>query len=151
GAKEGTPMRRALLVVTVPAFVLAALSARAQTRVEQSRPAAADALVNIENMSGSVKVVGWDKGEVAVRGTLGRRAEGLEFTGTNNRIHIEVQTQGNPHGVRSDLEISVPAGARVKVEGFDASITVSGVTGSVSAETVNGSVSQSGASKEVEL
>jgi DUF4097 and DUF4098 domain-containing protein YvlB len=144
-------MRRALLFVTVPALVLGALSARAQTRVEQSRPAAADALVDIENMSGSVKIVGWDKNEVSVRGTLGRRAEGLDFTGTNNRIHIEVETRGNPHGIRSDLEISVPAGSRVKVEGFDASITISGVNGSVYAETVNGSISQSGASKEVEL
>jgi DUF4097 and DUF4098 domain-containing protein YvlB len=144
-------MRRALVVVTVPALVLAALSARAQTRVEQSRPAAADALVDIENMSGSVKLVGWDRNEVSVRGTLGRRAEGLDFTGTNNRIHIEVETRGNPHGIRSDLEISVPAGSRVKVEGFDANITIFGVTGSVAAETVNGSISQSGASKEVEL
>src|SRR5262245_53106978 len=144
-------MRPALLAVTVPALVFAALPARAQTRVEQSRPAAADAFGDLENMSGSVKLVGWDKNEVSVRGTLGRRAEGLEFSGSNNRIHIEVETRGNPHGIRSDLEISVPAGSRVKVEGFDASITISGVTGSVSAETVNGSISQSGASKEVEL
>jgi len=144
-------MRRALVVLTVPALVLAALSARAQTRVEQSRPAAADALVDIENMSGSVKLVGWDKNEVSVRGTLGHRAEGLEFSGTNNRLHIEVETRGNPHGIRSDLEISVPAGSRVKVEGFDANITISGVTGSVSAETVNGSISQTGAAKQVEV
>jgi DUF4097 and DUF4098 domain-containing protein YvlB len=147
-------MRRALLFVTTAVLtttVLIAASARAQTRVEQSRPASADGTVDIENMSGSVKVVGWDKNEVAVRGTLGRRAEGLEFSGTSARTHIEVETQGPPHGVRSDLEISVPAGSRVKVEGFDANITVTGVTGAVYAETVNGSITQSGAAKEVEL
>jgi len=144
-------MRRALLSVTIPALLLAASFVRAQTRVEQSRPAAADGFVDIENMSGSVKVVGWDKNEIAVRGTLGRRADGLEFSGTGNRTHIEVDVQGNPHGVRSDLEISVPAGSRVKIEGFDASISVIGVTGSVTAETVNGSITQSGAAKEVEL
>ncbi len=144
-------MRRALPFVTAAALLFAVSSARAQTRVDQSRPAAADGLVEIENMSGSVKVVGWDKNEVTVRGTLGRRAEGLDFSGSGSRTHIEVETQGNPHGVRSDLEISVPAGSRVKVEGFDASISVTGVTGSVSAETVNGSITQTGAAKEVEL
>jgi DUF4097 and DUF4098 domain-containing protein YvlB len=147
-------MRRALLFVTTAVLtttVLIAASARAQTRVEQSRPASADGTVDIENMSGSVKVVGWDKNEVAVRGTLGRRPEGLNFSGTSARTHIEVETQGPPHGVRSDLEISVPAGSRVKVEGFDANITVTGVTGAVYAETVNGSITQSGAAKEVEL
>src|SRR5262245_8624874 len=144
-------MRRELLIVTAAALLAAVPSARAQTRVEQSRPAAADGVVDIENMSGSVKVVGWDKNEVSVRGTLGRRAEGLEFSGTSTRTHIEVETQGSPHGVRSDLEISVPAGSRVKVEGFDANITVTGVTGTVYAETVNGSITQTGASKEVEL
>ncbi len=142
--------RTTLLFVTVP-LLFPAPAVRAQTRVEQSRPAAADALVEIENMSGSVKVTGWDKNEVAVTGTLGRRAEGLDFTGSGNRIHIEVETHGSPHGVRSDLEISVPAGSRVKVEGFDANITVTGVTGTVYAETVNGSITQTGAAKEVEL
>jgi DUF4097 and DUF4098 domain-containing protein YvlB len=143
-------MRRALLFVTT-ALLFTVCPVRAQTRIEQSRPAAADGIVDIENMSGSVKVVGWDKNEVAVRGTLGRRAEGLDISGTSARIHIEVETHGSPHGIRSDLEISVPAGSRVKVEGFDASITVTGVTGSVYAETVNGSITQSGAAKEVEL
>ncbi len=148
-------MRRELLFVTATAAltstVLTPSAARAQTRVEQSRPASADGTVDIENMSGSVKVVGWDKNEVLVRGTLGRRAEGLDFSGTSARTHIEVETHGSPHGIRSDLEISVPAGSRVKVEGFDATITVTGVTGSVYAETVNGSITQSGAAKEVEL
>ena len=106
-------MRRALLFVTVPALLLAAPSAPAQTRVDQSRPASADGLVDIENMSGSVKVVGWDKNEVAVRGTLGRRAEGLDFSGSGSRTRIEVETQGSPHGVSSDLEISVPARSRL--------------------------------------
>ena len=140
-----------LLCTTVLTLLLAAPPARAQTRLEQSRPAAADGLVDIENMSGSVKVVGWDKNEVTVTGTLGRRAEGLDFSSTGNRTRIEVETHGSPHGVRSDLEISVPAGSRVKVEGFDANITITGVTGAVYAETVNGSITQSGAAKEVEL
>jgi DUF4097 and DUF4098 domain-containing protein YvlB len=144
-------MRRALFFLGFAALFCEGPFAAAQTPVERSRPAAADGYVDIENASGSVKVVGWDKNEVAVRGTLGRRAEGLAFSGKGNRTMIEVETAGNPHGVSSDLEVSVPAGSRVRVEGFNANMTVSGVTGSVSVETVNGSITLTGAAKEINL
>jgi DUF4097 and DUF4098 domain-containing protein YvlB len=101
-------------------------------------------------MSGSVKVTGWDKAEVQVKGTLGDDAE-LAFDGTEKRTRIEVEVEGNPMGTRSDLEVWVPVGSTVDVEGFQATITVSGVTGGVKAETVNGSITQSGAAKGVEL
>jgi DUF4097 and DUF4098 domain-containing protein YvlB len=54
-------------------------------------------------------------------------------------------------GIKSDLEVFVPAGSSVSIEGFSATITVTGVTGSVSAETVNGSITHTGAAKAVEL
>ena len=47
-------------------------------------------------------------------------------------------------GVKSDLEVYVPAGSSVDIEGFQATISVRGVTGSVKAETVNGSITQAG-------
>ena len=144
-------MRRSLFFLPMAALLLDAPFAAAQTRVDQTRPAAADGFVDIENASGSVKVTGWDKNEIAVRGTLGRQAEGLAFAGSGNRTRIEVETYGNPHGVRSDLEISVPARSRVRIECFQAVVTVSGVTGSVHVETVNGSISQTGPAKEVDL
>jgi DUF4097 and DUF4098 domain-containing protein YvlB len=140
-----------------PAVVLAAVltatagTASAQITLDQRRPAAPDGLVEIENPAGGIHVIGWDKAEVQVSGSLGRRAEGLEFRGTGNRTHISVETEGNPHGVVSNLEIRVPTGSRLEIEGFQASIKVEGVSGPVKAETVNGSISMTGGSKEVEL
>ncbi len=118
--------------------------------VEKKHAAAPDASVSIENFSGSVKVTGWTKPEVAVKARLGEGAE-LSLDGTEKAITVEVEVQGNPMGVSSDLEVLVPAGSRVSVEGFQATITVAGVTGTVSAETVNGSITQDGAAKEVQL
>ena len=142
-------MKRAALVL---ATVLAGPAwLAAQTSVDQKRPAAPDAKVTIENMSGSVKVTGWDRPEVQVKGTLGDGAE-LSFDGSEKSLAIEVEAEhGNPMGIKSDLEVFVPAGSSVSVEGFQATISVAGVTGSVSAETVNGSITQSGAAKGVEL
>lgn len=138
------------------AIVLAAVLAgpawlAAQTPVDQKRPAAPDAKVSIENMSGSVKVTGWDRAEVQVKGTLGAGAE-LRFDGPEKALDIAVEAEhGNPMKIKSDLEVFVPAGSSVSVEGVQATISVTGVTGSVSAETVNGTITQSGAARSVEL
>lgn len=142
-------MKRAALVL---AAVLAGSAwATAQTPVDQKRPAAADGKVSIENMAGSVKVTGWDRAEVQVKGTVGSGGE-LSFDGSEKETSIEVEAEhGNPMGIRSDLEVFVPSGSSVSIEGFAASISVAGVTGSVSAETVNGSITQTGAAKGVEL
>ena len=128
-----------------------AAPAAAQNTIDQHRSAAPDGTVDIENMAGSIRVTGWDKNEIAVSGRLGRQASGLNLSGGSSHTRIEVETEGNPHGVRSDLDIKVPAGSRLKIDGFEASITVTGVTGTVQAETVNGSITLSGGVKDVDL
>jgi DUF4097 and DUF4098 domain-containing protein YvlB len=146
--RSKTMKRAALVLATIlagPAWLAA------QTPVDQKRPAAPDAKVSIENMSGSVKVTGWDRPEVQVKGTIGDDGE-LAFDGSEASLAIEVEAgHGNPMGIKSDLEVFVPAGSSVSIEGFQATISVAGVTGSVSAETVNGSLTQSGAARSVDL
>jgi DUF4097 and DUF4098 domain-containing protein YvlB len=141
-------MKRAALTLAIALAVPAGLFA--QTTVDQKRPAAPDVVVDIENMAGSVKVTAWDRAEVQVKGTIDEDAD-LDFGGNEKRVRVEVQAHHNPMGAKSDLEVFVPAGAAVKIEGFAATITVTGVTGSVEAETVNGSITQSGAAREVTL
>jgi DUF4097 and DUF4098 domain-containing protein YvlB len=146
--KRSKTMKRAALVlatVLVPAWLAA------QTPVDQKRPAAPDAKVSIENLAGSTKVTGWERPEVQVKGTVCPECE-LDLGGTDKEINIEIESDHvNPMAGKSDIEVFVPAGASVSIEGFQATITVAGVTGSVSAETVNGSITQTGAAKGVEL
>ena len=141
-------MSRAALVLATVLAVPGWVSA--QSAVDQKRPAAPDGTVSIENMSGTIKVTGWDRAEVQVKGTVGSGGE-LSFEGTGKIMHIEIEADHNPMGIRSDLEVYVPAASTVEIEGFQATITAIGVTGSVKAETVNGSITQSGAAKNVEL
>lgn len=140
-------MRPAALLFTT----LLAAPLGAESTVDQRRPAAPDGLVDIENMAGSIRVTGWDKAEIAITGRLGHHASGLEFSGGANRTRIEVEVEGNPHGVHSDLDIKVPAGSRLSIDGFEATITITGVTGTVKAETVNGAISLTGGAKDVDL
>jgi DUF4097 and DUF4098 domain-containing protein YvlB len=123
--------------------------AAAQQKVEARRSASADALVEIENPAGSIRVIGWERGEVSVTGDLGAGASGLDFTGSGSRIRIGVDTERNPHGVISSLEVHVPAKSRLQIESFNGSIAVSDVSGTVSAETVNGSITVSGQAREI--
>jgi DUF4097 and DUF4098 domain-containing protein YvlB len=139
--------RMTLVLAAALAFPVALV---AQTNVDQKRPAAPDANVSIENFAGSVKVTGWAKAEVAVKGTVGAGAE-LRLDGTDKEVSVEVEAHGNPMGIKSDIEVFVPAASRVSIEGFSASISVSDVSGTVSAETVNGSITQTGPAKEVQL
>ena len=130
---------------------LAAPVAGGGERVDARRAAAADAIVEIDGAGGSLRIVGWDKAEVWVTGTLGDGAEGLELSGSSRRISVDVETMGHPDSVKSDLEVRVPAGARIEVSAMSADITVTDVTGTVTADTVAGDVSVTGSAKEISL
>jgi DUF4097 and DUF4098 domain-containing protein YvlB len=142
-------MKRAALALVAALALPAGLAA--QTTADQRHPAAPDAAVSIENSAGSTKVTGWDRAEVQVKGTLCSRCE-LSLDGTDKRVHVEIASDHvNPMSGKSDIEVMVPAGASVSIEGFQATITVAGVSGSVKAETVNGTITHAGPSKEVSL
>ncbi|HVR69994.1 MAG TPA: DUF4097 family beta strand repeat-containing protein [Vicinamibacteria bacterium] len=136
---------------TTIALVLAAMPAAgaAQDRINRTRPADVDGTVHIDSPAGSIRVIGWDRAEVAVSGTLGHGAYGLDLSGDKRRTTVEVESEGNPHGIHSDLEVRVPAGSDVVIESYGASISVSEVKGTVTAETVNGDIRVGEAPREV--
>jgi DUF4097 and DUF4098 domain-containing protein YvlB len=144
------------MVMKRAAFILVATLAGptwllAQTPVDEQKPAASDGVVEIENLSGSVKVVGWGEAAVRVTGTLAPGAE-LEFDASGSRSAIEVDVDDDhPMEAVSDLEVHVPAGSRVEIEGVRLDVEVTGVTGTVDAETVDGGITHTGNAKEVSL
>lgn len=138
-----------ILATTVLALAATPGVLLAQYKLDEKRSASPDGLVEIDNGAGSIRVIGWNKPEVTVTGSLGPGAEGLNFSGGPRRTQIGVETRGNPHGIKSDLEIHVPVGSRVEISSFAADINVSDVTGSVTAEGVNSSITVAGSTKEV--
>lgn len=142
-------MKRAAFILV--ATLVGPSSLVAQTRVDEQRPAAASGLVAIENIAGSVKVVGWGEATVRVTGTLAPGAE-LEFDSSAGRTTIEVDVEDDhPMEAVSDLEIHVPAESQVEIEGVRLDVEVTGVTGTVDAETVDGGITHNGAAREVSL
>jgi len=148
GLKFGfTALLAGLLVMT-----LAVPAALADQEVKESGPAAADGIVMIENISGSIVVVGWDKAEISVEGTLTGDIKEIKFETGKKKSRIKVVYPKNQKNVKggADLVINVPRASRLEVECISAPIEVSGVTGMVDASSISGDVTVTGECEGVE-
>ncbi len=123
-------------------------SHRGASTFDQKASFVAKGVIEIENFTGSVKVTGWERNEIAVAGRADAGELELEVTG--ERASIQVDTS-NPHGTRVELDIKVPAGSSLEVNAFQADVEVSGVSGNVTVESVNGKLVVAGAQGELEL
>ena len=114
--------------------------------VNETRPAKANGVVDIDVSNGTVKVVAWNKAEVNVSGHLDR-AE-LEVSTSSDRTRIRVSPKRH-HG-EAELEIRVPQGSRVEAKGVGTSLEVRDVTGALRLQTVSGDINVSGSPSDVE-
>jgi hypothetical protein len=87
--------------------------------------------------SGRVNIVGVSGSQLKVKGTVDRGE--LKFDARPSSVRLRVDPEGHRGGT-AELEISVPIGTRVEMEGFSAPYSVKGVKGELKLETVSGSV-----------
>jgi DUF4097 and DUF4098 domain-containing protein YvlB len=143
-------MKRALIAL----IAVAALSGASPTgrQIDEKRPADKTGTVQIDNLAGAVKVTGWERAEVAVKGTLGRGVERLDFEGSGGTTSVRVVVPRHAHNVEgAAIEVWVPAGSRVEVNTVSARIDIGGVEGALRAESVSGEVRVTGASTDIEV
>jgi DUF4097 and DUF4098 domain-containing protein YvlB len=146
--KRGTRISMTVLM----AGIVWASGVMAGTPINESSKVAADAMVTIENLIGPVTVTGWNKNEVQVKGTLGDGPKRLDFDVDGDEVSIEViwpdrdEHEGwnlrNPE--ETVLEINVPVGASVTVEGVNTEIEVLAVEGELELASVNGNITVTG-------
>lgn len=125
--------------------------AHADRDVEESYPLAADGRVEITNISGEVKVIGWSGDTVEISGRLETGVEELSISSSNSRLRIEVELE---HRMRTGgsawLTVKMPSTAGIEVETVSADISVEEVSGEVSLESISGRVDISGNPTSVE-
>lgn len=134
--------------------VLFAMPASAQVR--HSYASTVDSTVTIEKggtvsvsvYSGKVNVTGGSGSQVQIRGTT-ERAD-LEIRARPTSVTISTDPEG-PHGGRADLDIVVPTGTRVVLNGFSAPFSIKGVKGEAKIESLSGSAVVSGAVGKVKV
>ncbi len=90
------------------ALVFLAGVALADEQVEKSGSAGSKGLVIIENMVGSIKVIGWDKDEIHLEGTLGEDVEELKFdTGSKKSRRALVRNALRPGSASRTVKTTV--------------------------------------------
>lgn len=138
------------------AALLAISPALAGTPINETRPLAPAGHVSIDNVKGRIVVRGWDRPEVKITGSLGDGVEALLVEGDANDLRIKVRYpeggggwfgwNGGDRGAEpTELEVSLPVGARVTVESVSADVQVAGVGGSrLTVDSVSGDIQVSG-------
>lgn len=140
------------LAITTAVLLALGGGARAGEAVDKTLEAAPGGVVSISNVRGEVRVRGWSRNEVHVKGELDDLAEGLEFTreGDLTRVEVKMPNVQIDSGDGSVLEVQVPAGSRVELRVVSASADVGGV-GALQLRSVSGDVTVAGIAGDVDL
>jgi DUF4097 and DUF4098 domain-containing protein YvlB len=110
-------------------------------KIDQTKDADDTGKVKIFNLSGDVEIIGWDRSEIQVTGTVGDDAEEFIFEVSGKVTTIKVKVPDRIHGhkdVSSDLLIRVPEGSSIDVSTVSADITAEGVRGEQELQSVSG-------------
>jgi hypothetical protein len=124
-------------------LVFAAAPAGAQGKLDRGQRLNSDGSIRIYNNVGTVRVTAWKNDSIAVRGSLGK-GNSLHFGGglTGVKMFVEGKDERNP--APANIEVMVPAKAKVWVKTASADIEVTGVTGSLDLYVVGGRITVRG-------
>jgi hypothetical protein len=129
---------------------LAAQPTSAQRAVSERFAVAADVNVRIQNIAGSVKVVGWDRDSIDVAAKVhDTPTERFAIHHSDAGVRIGLWDPAVESVQPSHFEVRVPAGASVWVRTGSAAVFVSGVRGVIDVVAVGGAVEVRGAPREV--
>jgi hypothetical protein len=132
-------------------LLIASPVSQAGTPINESAAADPSGSVEVSNISGTVKVTGWDRNQVEVAGTLGAGSERLDFAAQDKVTRIKVILPEHSHNVDgTDLVIRVPAGSRLSVNTISADITAQDVAGAQRLQSVSGDIHTAAGSEDVE-
>jgi hypothetical protein len=142
-----------IILIAICALLVMPVFAAARA-VDETREAAAAGVVTIELLAGEIRVAGWERAEVRVKGTIDDDAVELDMEQSGQRTTISVKPLGDSlksFGDKVDLEIHMPRGSRLEVESLSADVTVEAIDGAVTIEAVSGEVNIAGALPEAEV
>ena len=140
-------------IVTAVSCLLLSGQALAATDVTESLSSDNVTNVSINNHSGFINVVGWDKNKISVTGTLDDDAEKLVFEqkGAQVLIKVEYPRMDNWSAEGSKITVFMPKNIRMKSSGVSSDIHVSNLHGGVEVNTVSGDVLAKNITQNVEL
>lgn len=144
----------AMLAVASVAFAIVGAGATspawaARRAIDQHAAADPQGQVEIINVSGQVTVVGWDKPEVDVSGTIGAEVDKVDIStaGTHTTVRVVLTNSHGPRwdlGMRdagaAELTVYVPRGSSLTASLVSADLVVRDLQGEQELQTVSGEV-----------
>lgn len=133
----------------VPVTLLCAclsLPALAQQKIEESADTSANPTVEIEHVSGKAHIKVWEKNQVHIGGTLGKKSETYHFEKHASGVRFEVETQRHRDDWKSgydkgdDLLIRVPRGSRLLYTAVNADVEINDIANATQVDLVNGDI-----------
>jgi len=131
-------LKASLHVAIASALGLIAATSAAES-VEKRLAADPRGEVEIVNVAGSVRVMGWNRAEIEVRGELDDDIERLDFSSAGGRSVVRVvlpRNRSNSSG--SDLIVRIPEDSALIVNTISADQEIDGVRGSQRLQAVSG-------------
>lgn len=109
--------------------------------------------ISIENLSGEVTIIGWDKSKVTVKGELDDKAERLIFEKSGNRINIKVELphRGSWNSEGSELTIHMPSNIRMNFESVSSDVELRNLSNDITVKTVSGNIKATDLKENIEL
>ncbi|WDE04647.1 DUF4097 family beta strand repeat protein [Thalassomonas viridans] len=136
-----------LTSLTIPAL--------AGEKIDKVLPASGDSNISIESPNGDVRITGWDKAQVSVKGELDDQAEDFIFRQNGSLIEMKVVMPHNSNNrwneEGSDLTIFVPKDARVSFGGVSSDVKLVNLHRNIEVKTVSGDLKGENLTNHVEL
>jgi len=143
--RRADPMKRFLLIAILSLPTPA--PGAAQQLIHRGAAAAPDSRIRIQNPVGAIRVTGWSRDSLAISTTTLQQGRRLVVQGDHKQLEIAVE--GDTAGYANDLEVRLPAGARLTVKTTRGEIDIEGLTDSITALTVSGKLRVGGAARAV--
>lgn len=127
-----------------------ALPASAQRTIAERFAAAPDGFVRMQNIAGSIKLIGWERDSIAITGQVhDTPAERFEVHRSDGGVKLGLWDTSVERAEPSHIEVRVPARSRIWIRTGSAAVFVDGVTGTLDVNSVGGDIEVRGAPAEV--
>jgi len=144
-------VRQPIVVVVLLLTSLASNASWAKTPIAEQAVASLDGRISIDNVSGSIRILGWDQPLIKLSGTLGKGAE-LVFRVDGNQTLISVERKSAFRNMKSThLIIEAPQRSELTVVGVSADLEVQAMLAPQRLQTVSGDIDTQAFAAELDL
>ncbi len=145
-------IRRSQTVILMSALCWPALTF-ADQEVSERLTVAPEQPVRLHCTRGDIAVVGWDRAEVLVEGSIDDLAERLVLEDRDGvtLVRMRMPERGINRGDGADLVVRVPAHAPLQVDAVSADVKLENLLGPVAVRTVSGDVDGTGLTNRVRV